>query len=184
MNVRRLISRAVSRLPLGRRTWLIRGAEGFTLVEMLVGITLLTIVMSTIGTSSFQALKTQQRVSQDGLAINELRKGLGWFAEDAKMATSTNLTDGAPAATTVTMSWRDYFNATGTSGVLHTASYALNGDRLERTYDDSSTHTVARDVVTALFSLASNTVTAQIEVNAQPDTTRTLSVSSVMRASD
>ena len=183
MNVRRSIRRAASRLPLGRRTWLIREAEGFTLVEMLVGITLLTIVMSTIGTSSFQALKTQQRISEDGLAVNELRKGLGWFAEDAKMATSTNLTDGAPATTTVTMSWRDYFNVTSTTGVLHTASYALNGDRLERTYD-SSTHTVARDVVTALFSLGSTTVTAQIEVNAEPGTTRTLSVDSVMRAAD
>ena len=167
MNVKRLISQA----------------GGFTLVEMLVGVTLLTIVMSTIGTASFQALKTQQRVSEDGLAVNELRKGLGWFAEDAKMATSTNLTDGAPATTTVTMTWRDYFNVTTTSGVLHTASYALNGDRLERTYD-GNTHAVARDVATALFSLASTTVTAQIEVNAEPGTTRTLSVDSVMRASD
>ena len=183
MNVRRLTSRAASKSALGRWTWLIRGAEGFTLVEMLVGITLLTIVMSTIGTSSFQALKVQQGVSQDGLAINELRKGLGWFAEDAKMATSTNLTDGAPAATTVTMSWRDYFNATSGSAVLHSAKYELKGDRLERTYD-GNTHIVARDVVAALFSLASTTVTAQIEVNAQPDTTRTLSVDSVMRASD
>ena len=105
MNVKRLIG-AASRWTLERRHWLIRGAEGFTLVEMLVGVTLLTIVMSTIGTASFQALKTQQRVSEDGLAVNELRKGLGWFAEDAKMATSTNLTNGAPATTTVTMSWR------------------------------------------------------------------------------
>ena len=183
MKVKRRPSRAVSKSVLGRRHWLISQAEGFTLVEMLVGVTLLTIVMSTIGTSSFQALKTQQRVSEDGLAVNELRKGLGWFAEDAKMATSTNLTDNAPATTTITMSWRDYFNVTSTSGVLHTAIYALNGGRLERTYD-GSTHTVARDVVTALFSLASTTISAQIEVNAQPGTTRTLSVDSVMRASD
>ena len=112
MNFRRRISRAVSSSLSGRRSWLISQAEGFTLVEMLVGITLLTIVMSTIGTSSFQALKTQQRVTDDGLAINELRKGLGWFAEDAKMATSTNLIDSAPATSTITMSWRDYFNAT------------------------------------------------------------------------
>ena len=182
MNVRRRISEAFSRSPFGRRSWLIR-QEGFTLVEMLVGITLLTIVMSTIGTSSFQALKTQQRVSEDGLAINELRKGLGWFAEDAKMATSTNLIDGALATSTITMSWRDYFNATSGSAVLHTASYALNGDVLERTYD-SATHAVARDVVAVEFSLASTTVTAQIEVNAQPGTTRILSVDSIMRTAD
>ncbi len=81
------------------------------------------------------------------------------------------------------MSWRDYFNATSGSAVLHTASYALNGDLLERTYD-SKTHTVARDVVAVQFLLASTTVTVQIEVNAQPGTTRILSVDSVMRASD
>ena len=183
MNVRRRISGAFSKSPFGRLSWLIGQAEGFTLVEMLVGITLLTIVMSTIGTSSFQALKTQQRVTEDGLAINELRKGLGWFAEDAKMATSTSLTDGDPPTTTITMSWRDYFNATSGSAVLHTASYALNGDRLERTYD-SNTHTVPRGVVEALFSLASTTVTAQIKVDADFSDTRTLSVDSVMRASD
>ena len=99
------------------------------------------------------------------------------------MAFSTNLTNGAPATTTVTMGWTDYFNATSTSGVSHTASYALNGDSLERSFD-GNTHTVARGVVSAVFSLASTTLTANVEVRGEHDTTRILSVSAVMRAQD
>ena len=167
MNLRRLISET----------------HGFTLVETVVGVTLLTLVMTTIGPASFQALETLQVNSEEGLAVNELRKGLSWFAEDGKMAFSTNLTNGAPATTTVTMGWTDYFNATSTSGVSHTASYALNGDSLERSFD-GNTHTVARGVVSAVFSLASTTLTANVEVRGEHDTPRILSVSSVMRARD
>ena len=157
--------------------------HGFTLVETVVGVTLLTLVMSTVGPASFQALKTLQANSEDGLAVNELRKGLSWFAEDGRMANSTNMTDGAPATTTVTMSWTDRFNATSTSGVSHTVSYALSGDSLERNFD-GNTHTVARGVVSAVFSLASTTLTANLEVLGERNTTRILSVSAVMRAQD
>ena len=61
-----------------------RSQLGFTLAEVLVSVGLLTIATSIIGTSLFQALATQRAVQDDGHAINELRKGLGWFGEDIK----------------------------------------------------------------------------------------------------
>ena len=81
------------------------------------------------------------------------------------------------------MSWSDDFNVTGTSGVSHTVRYALNGDRLERSFD-SDTHTVARGVASAAFSLDSAMLTAQVEVIGDQDGTRTLSVNALMRAHD
>ncbi len=47
----------------------------FTLVELLVGITLLGVAMSTIGMGVFRALGTKSGAVDDGLAINELREG-------------------------------------------------------------------------------------------------------------
>ncbi len=160
-------------------------SRGFTLAEVLVGITLLSITMSTIGAGLFRALGTQSSVVEDGLAINELRKGLSWFAGDVKMATSTNLDIGGAASSSVTLSWKDQFNDVD---ITHTSTYALDGDRLVRTYTSNATstsHTIAHLVVSASFyhdANATSTVVAEVEVNARPGVTRTLSLSTIMRA--
>jgi len=156
----------------------LRDSRGFTLVEVLVGVGILTIVMSTIGTAMFQALGTQKGVVDDGLAINELWKGLSWFAEDVKMAQNTDLVDGAPAVASVTFTWTDEFND---AGVSHTSSYALVDDMLVRTYDGNA-HTVARRAISAAFSLSNRTVIAQFEVDAGAGTIRTLSLKTLMRS--
>ena len=160
----------------------LKDTRGFTLVEMLVGITLLSITMSTIGMGLFRALGTQSSVVDDGLAINELRKGFSWFAGDVKMATSTNLAIGGATSSSVMMSWKDQFNDVD---VTHTSTYALDGDRLVRTYTSNATstsHTIAHRVVSVSFSLnGTSTVVAEVEVNARPGETRTLSLSTIMR---
>ena len=157
---------------------LLQDCRGFTLPEVIVSVGVLSIVMGILGTAMFQALGTEGAVIDDGKAINELRKGFSWFSEDVKMAQSTDLTDGAPAVSSVTLSWTDEFGGVGAS---HTSSYALVGDRLVRTYDGVA-HDVARGVVSASFSLSGSTVTAQVEVTADLGTTRTLSVSTMMRS--
>ena len=159
-----------------KKLW--RSQRGFTLVEVLVGVGILGIIMGTIGAALFQALGTQAEVRDDGHAIDELRRGLAWIAQDVKMANSTNLEDGASAVPTVTLTWTDNFNDAGAS---HTSSYALVEDRLVRTYDGSG-HVVGRRVVSVSFSRSGSTVTAQFEVDAGEGTTRTLSVRTVMRS--
>ena len=54
------------------------------------------------------------------------------------------------------------------------------GDRLVRTYDGNE-HTVAHRAVSVSFSRFGQTITAQVEVDAAPGTTKTLSVNAVMR---
>ncbi len=147
--------------------------RGFTLAEMIVGVGILSIIMGTIGTSLFQALGTQREVADDGLAINEIRNGLSWFAEDVKRARDADVTSGV-----LTLTWTDEFGGDGTN---HTVTYELVGDSLVRTYDGSN-HTVAHRVVSVAFTLSSRTITAQLEVNAEPGTTRTLSMKTVMRS--
>lgn len=155
-----------------------RKEMGFTLTEVVVMVGLMVTLMSTLGTTMFQALSTQGKIIDDGLAINELRKGLSRFSADMKMAKTTDLADGA-TANSITTSWTDQFQGAGTA---HTSTYALVGNSLVRTYDGVS-HTVGRGVSSALFSRSGKTVVAQIEVQVSPGVTRTLSVKAVMRSS-
>ena len=119
----------------------------------------------------------------DGLAINELRKGFSWLAGDVKMATSTNLSIGGAPSSSVTLSWKDQFNDVD---ITHTSTYAMVDDRLVRTYTSNATstsHTIAHRVLSASFFLnGTSTVVAQVEVDARPGATRTLSLSTIMRA--
>ena len=161
-----------------RRLW--KGQSGMTLAEVLIGTAVLTLVMSIGGLSLFQALATEQTVVLDGSAINELRRGTGWFAEDVMMAQTSDLADGAPATSSVTFSWtNEYLGATDS----HSSSYVLVGDRLVRTYDGDS-HTVARRLVSADFSRSANTITAVLEVDSGLGTTRTLILQNTMGAAD
>ena len=153
------------------------GEKGSSLTEMIVAVGVIVTLMSTLGMTMFQAVSTQDTIINDGLAINELRKGLSWFSADMKMAKTTDLADGASAAT-VTTSWTDQFQR---AGLKHTDTYAKVGDSLVRTHDGVS-HTVGRGVTSALFSRSGKTVVAQIEVQVSPGVTRTLSVKAVMRS--
>lgn len=160
-----------------KRPW--RDELGVTLVETLVGVGVLTLMTSTIGISLFQSVLTDQRVVDDGLAINELRKGLAWFAGDVKMASSADLVDGGAPAPAIAIAWTDQFEGAGTP---HSASYTLVNDTLVRTYDGVS-HVVARRVVTASFSRSGRAIVAQFQVDGEPGQTRTLSVRTLMRPS-
>ena len=171
---------------MSKLTRFLKDSRGFTLVELLVGITLLSITMSTIGAGLFRALGTQSSVVDDGLAINELRKSFSWFAGDVKMATSTNLSIGGATSSSVTLSWKDQFNDVD---ITHTSTYALDvvdNTRLVRTYTSNATstsHTIAHRVVSVSFFLnGTSTVVAEMEVDARPGVTRTLSLSTVMRS--
>ena len=82
---------------------LLKSQSGFTLAEALVRVGILTVAMSAISVGIFNALGTEKGVVDDWLAINELRKGFNWFAEDVMVAAGTNLYDEAPPVPYVTL---------------------------------------------------------------------------------
>lgn len=161
-----------------RRIW--KGQSGVTLAEVLVGIGILSLIMTTLGVSLFQALATEQAVVNDGRAINELRRGISWFAEDVMMAQTSDLADAASPTPSVTFSWTNEYNGATDA---HSSGYALVDDRLVRTYDGGS-HTVAQGLVSADFSRSGNLITAVLEVDAGSGTTRTLTLQKAMGAAD
>lgn len=154
------------------------GQAGFTLIELIVGLSITGFVVSGIGTTIFHSVRTSKNVVRDGQAINELRKGLSWFSTDVKMAKTTNLTDGAPASSSVTFDWTDEYGGDGTA---HTLTYTLSSGRLIRTLDGFA-YPVASRVNSVSFTRSGRVITAQAQVDAGFGRTRTLSVDSLMRA--
>lgn len=157
-----------------------RGAQrGFTLVETIVAVAILSVVMSSAGATVFHALRTEKAVTDEGLATNELRKGFAWFVADAQMAQDTSLVDQGPADSSAAFTWVDQYQG---SGMAHTASYGLDGTNLVRSYDGAS-HVVAHGVNSVAFSRSGRVITAQVTVDAGRGESSTLSAQTVMRPS-
>jgi type II secretory pathway pseudopilin PulG len=159
-----------------KRLW--RSQKGFTLPEAVLAVGLFTFIMSGVATGIFRVQDAENRVSGGAVAIKDLRKMAGWFSLDAIRAVTTDLVDGAPPASSVTMTWTDQFGGTGTT---HTASYSLTGNRLYRTFDGQAQF-MADDIVSVAFSRSGKTLTAQFVVNAERGTTRSVSIQAYMRA--
>ena len=113
-------------------------------------VSILSIILGTVGAAFFQSVSTQRTIVDDGLAINEARKGLSWFAPDVRMAQHAEVGD---QGNTLTLAWTDDFVGDGAPGplVCHTSEYARNGESLNRTYD-GTTHTIARRVAAVDFT--------------------------------
>ena len=152
---------------------------GFTLIELMVGISIMSLVVSGIGSTVFYSVGTSRNVVKDGQAVNQLRKGFSWFSSDAKMAKTTSLVDGASAVSSVTFDWTDEYEDVGTA---HSLSYALTSGRLVRTLDGVS-YPVASNVTAVQFTRSGQVVTVQATVNTGAGVSRTLSVNSLMRVS-
>ena len=155
-----------------------RSSSGFTLVEVLVAISLLTVVLGMFGGSVFQVLSIQRFWRDDVIATKEIRHAESSFAGDAFNAASVDLA-GCGAPPCVTLAWTD------NSGVPRQAIYALSGDDLIRQFVVATTtvsqRPVARNVVSAGFSLSGKVLTFSLEAKASRDRTATSTLQTFLR---
>jgi hypothetical protein len=159
------------------RRRLCRDSEGSTLAELLVYIGILAAFVGSFSVASFQAFGTRSDVADDGLAINELRRGLGWFADDVGMAREATV-----VADTLTLEWTDYFEDLGAE---HMVTYTIVEDRLVRSHSvdggPAVVQAAARNVVSADFVIGARSVSAELTVDAEAGSTRTLSMKALMK---
>ncbi|MFQ6027849.1 MAG: type II secretion system protein [Dehalococcoidia bacterium] len=151
-----------------------RDSRGFTLVEMVVALGILTLTFTMAGGSIFQALSIQRFWQEDAVATMESRHAGSWFSGDALFAETTSLVDGAVPVNNVTLNWTDGL------GVSHTAVYAVSGSNLTRTIDGVQTILSDR-VVSVGFSLSGQTLTLDIEVQADRGGTESSSLAAYLR---
>ena len=153
---------------------LLAGRSGFTLVEVLVAVSILTLAVGMVGSGIFQSLSVQRSWRGKMVATKEWRRAHSWFAGDALNSEITNLVDGEPSADTVTLAW------TGSDEVLHTATYRLSGSSLVREFDGVET-VVARNVVSASFSLLGKVLTFELEVGTGGEAPKSASLQTYLR---
>ena len=153
---------------------LLHDSSGTTLLELVVAIGIIVIMAGMVGTSVFQVLALERTWRNNAVATKHLRHAGSWFSIDAINAESTDLVDGAPAASGTVLTWTD------SSGQPKVATYVLSGADLVREMGGESI-TVARRVVSAEFSLSGSMITFGLEVEASGGGTASTTIQTFLR---
>jgi len=164
------------------------GAGGFTLVELIVALGLLTLATGMIGTALFQVHSIQRFWRDGAVATMQLRHAGSWLAGDALKA--ENVLNGPPPAGT-TLPCNPSSPADSVTLILsdgsgpHVVTYLITGTALTRDYDGESI-IVARDIVSESvgFSLCNNELTFGLEVDADWGNTESISLKTHIRKLD
>jgi type II secretory pathway pseudopilin PulG len=151
------------------------GAAGFTLLETVVAMGLLSMAVGMVGPGVFQVLHFEQFWQDRVTATRELRHAGSRFAGDALGASGTDLADGV-AAGTVTLTTHSNYEIT----------YSKNlQDELVRSHFDGDAttyeNTQAARVKSVEFLLSGDVITMTLEVYSVGTETKTMILRSTLR---
>ena len=153
--------------------------SGFTLVEILVAVGILTVIAGIMVTSTAQIYRFQRTWAPDILATRDVRGAGSYFAGDALNTETTTLTDLAFDNSSTTLHWSDISN------VGHRAKYYLSGAaepyKLMREYDGAAIQLTDK-VVSVKFSRSGKTITFDLVVQAG-DSTASTTITTFLRNS-
>lgn len=149
-------------------------ASGMTLVELLIGISILTLITGLLGSSLFQTFSIERFWRDDVIATKEWRHAGSYLAGDALNAKSTSLIDGAPPVGSLTLNWTD------SAGAVREATYSLSGATLVRTFQGKPL-IVTNRVVSVSFYRAGQVLTFDLEVTADRGGTERASLKTYLR---
>ena len=134
------------------------GQKGMTLLELMAAMAITTLLMGGAFSIIFQEFNGTDVAKTTVTAAHEISNAARRISQDGMMAESTDLTDGAPPTSYLTLSWierHDFLN------IPHSCSYSLWGDELRRNYDDTET-TVARNISKVKFAQNGQLLTVSI----------------------
>ena len=143
----------------------ISGLHGFTLVETLAALGILSVAVALAGNRLFQVLSFQTSSRDKAVATNHLRHGGSWFSGEALNAKAAWDEDRDPvdllsASDGVTLSW------TSSDGTNHSSTYQVSGDTFERDYGGRINHLASRAVADSPgFIHCGNLLTQELEVD-------------------
>ena len=156
---------------------------GFTLIEVLVALGIISLAVGLAGSGIFQVLSFERFWQDDMKATGDLRRAGSRFAGDALNAEEAVDSLGqrlgcgpGGASSAVTLSWTD------TTGAPHTAAYSLSGESLIRVFDGQQ-NKMARQVVanSLVVSLCQRMLTLDLEVKAERNTTENIRLQTYLR---
>lgn len=136
--------------------------RGFLLAEFVVGIGLSAVLASIVVNVVFQLNRASDIGEAKLQTLTEVQKATIWVLRDIRGASTSDLDDGGPSASTATFNWND------SGGTPHSCSYALSGTELRRTCD-SVTRVVARYVSGLSFERVGGLVSIEFTVTPVAD---------------
>jgi prepilin-type N-terminal cleavage/methylation domain-containing protein len=127
--------------------------DGFTVVEVLVGVAIMSMVALVVASGVAMAIRGLQFQRSGGIAVDEGRRTMPQIAPDLRVATGTNLNANVPISLAsdgdLVINQVDLL---GNGGSV-TVTYSLNGTNLRRTLNNEAPVTIARHVTDAMFLL-------------------------------
>tara|TARA_B100000315_G_scaffold245244_1_gene270906 strand:- start:4281 stop:4835 length:555 start_codon:yes stop_codon:yes gene_type:complete len=171
-----------------RRT--LASSSGFTLVEVLLAVSIITVAVGVVGGGIFQVTILQRSWAEDTVATRDLRHTGSLFAKDALNAADALDAPGgsrlsedcadppASPAGAVTLTWTD------TGGVSRQAAYSATGGVLSRQDEGSNTSVIVSSGVvdgSVKFSLRGSLLTLELQVDAEDGNTETLTLRTFLR---
>jgi type II secretory pathway pseudopilin PulG len=165
-----------------QKRFILNKAGGYTLLELLLVISLTGVMVLVIGSSYVQIMKGRVNIAQRSVAMADLDSSAHWLTRDLVMSQNTTLTLGAPPTSNMTLGWLDKTSwAIDEGTTVHSVNYALSGTRLLRNYDGNVT-IVSRYLTTANFSITGNVFTITLTSRpGQPGSAVTRSLAIGMR---
>ena len=98
--------------------------KGFTLIEIIISMTIMALASSAAGTAIFQILRNTERNSDHMTVVRQVQNAGYWISRDAQMAQSTT-TDNLTLPDFLVASWTEW-DASG-NPTYHTARYFFEG---------------------------------------------------------
>ena len=153
-------------------------SRGYTLIELLISVSILIVVVGIFGAGMFQVLSIQRFWTDDVKATREVRHAASWFAGDALNATNVLDASGEnrltcmpdPSVQQVTLTWTD---ASGGRSVV----YRVSGEELLRDLDNGPALIMADRVVanSVSFTLCNGSTgyTLRLKLDVLPDSKAT-----------
>lgn len=154
--------------------------RGVSMVELVIGIAITTMIIGTIGAALVATLRTTTTGHNQQRATEQLRNGFFWLNQDTQsgVASLASVADGD-----VTMQWTDF-----STGLAYSSRYQQSGTDLNRTLTVNgvpTVRTVATDLVAGGFtaSRSGNSVTYALTVT-NGASTQSRSETATMRVTD
>ena len=157
-------------------------SAGFTLVEVLMAVSITSVAVGVIGSGIFQVTAVQRDWSDDTLATKDLRHVGSLFSSDALKAQNVLDDQGDvlacdPPADSVTLIYTDV-------GGAHSATYSSNAGALSREDESGNVNSIIGTGVVAgsvEFTLCEGLLTLELLVEADKGTTDTMTLRTYVR---
>ena len=165
-------------------------SSGFTLMEVLLAVSIISLAVGLVGTGIFQVTNVRRFWADDALATKDLRHSGSWFAGDALNAEKALTGPGgsslpedcstppASPVSAVTLTWTD------TDGVARLATYSTAAGALTRQNEGGDqTSIIIEGVVdnSVKISLCKSMLTLELKVEADRQGTEAMNLKTYLR---